>query len=191
MSKIAPTPSKAASGVPEILMLEYNKTAGPRFRPSNITAVQAAWHAQFSSKYGAAGMFILNGAYRIVPTPPRPDGLLPESGIDRESVEYDILKGEYMQELTIASKQRAEDKELRTKIYSDMWTQTTENARAEIMMHPSYTGLAAAGNDPLALWKVMVLTLTTVTGASPDVIAASLLEAYKAYRQMSNCSLAT
>ena len=154
-----------------------------RLKPNNLTEVAESWDEVMRMEHGASGSFIGRGSYYTEPDPEMPEVLLSTDAGVRASLPYRLAESALQEAVKEQQKAKAKLRHDRPKQFAQMLAHTSTSARDHLMRDPKAASILEAGDDPLALWKLMGRALVSTKIGSDIAQQEAAMDAYNGLKQ--------
>ena len=157
--------------------------------PNNLERATESIHEFLVCKHGVHGRVIMTKEYHSRPLPLRPSILNDATPDIKSGIEYSMSLESFLQETRAATKYNSECLHQRSLVFGDMYGCIKQSARDRLSIDPTYADIVAKGDDPIALWALVELRLTTNIIGNESVARSAAREAYHSFKQSSKMSL--
>jgi hypothetical protein len=172
--------SIGTSPTPRVRNVEFRPENS--LNPSNLDEIEEEWDTALRLLYGKAGGFIKSGYLTKA---------MPEPDIELYSTDPDVTKGIMWKlklknletEMSEVVKVNARYIEQRPTMFAWMYDHLSKSARDHLARDKSADKIISAGDDPVALWKLMRSTLVSHTLGNSVAAQGAALQSYNALKQ--------
>jgi hypothetical protein len=166
---------------PEPIGIEYY--ADRKLCPNNLEVSRDSMHEFMVVKHGKFGTIINTGEYYKKPAPDKPGILYETDPAVVASVEYRMAESSYLDAARQVNRHNAKAIDDRSVMFGDIFSALRQSARDQMATDPTYRELLRNADDPLALWKLAEVKLSSVTVNNVVASKGASKLSYNTYRQ--------